>query len=100
MRSKLIALGVTAVMLLSGVVTVFGQQRPEIRVRMQFAGPGTLDPVYNVRAADYFTYYNIFSSLVRWKPGGTELEPDLAERWESADGRVWTFFLRRGVQFH
>jgi peptide/nickel transport system substrate-binding protein len=28
------------------------------------------------------------------------IEPDLAERWEaSADGRSWTFHLRRGVQF-
>jgi peptide/nickel transport system substrate-binding protein len=75
--------------------------RPEIRARLQFARPADLDPVYNTRAADYFVYVNIFSQLVRWKPGGTELEPDLAERWTaSPDGRVWTFYLRKGVQFH
>ena len=78
-----------------------GQQAREIRVRMQFSGPRSLDPVYNTRAADYFTYSNIFNNLVRWKPGGTELEADLAERWEiSADGRIYTFYLRRGIQFH
>lgn len=75
--------------------------RPEIRARLQFARPADLDPVYNTRAADYFVYVNIFSHLVRWKPGGTDLEPDLAERWTaSPDGRVWTFSLRKGVLFH
>ena len=31
----------------------------------------------------------------------TDIEPALAEVWESsADGSVWTFDLRQGVQFH
>jgi len=46
----------------------------------------------------------IHGALVRFKPGSispADLEPDLAERWDtSADGRVWTFFLRPGVRFH
>jgi peptide/nickel transport system substrate-binding protein len=101
-KMSVIAVALVVLLLASvGVEVSQGQAaRPEIRVRMQFAGPRTLDPVYNNRAADYFVYYNIFNYLVRWKPGGTELEPDLAERWETSDGRVWTFFLRRGVQFH
>lgn len=75
--------------------------RPDVRVRLQFARAVDLDPANNTRASDYFVYCNIFSHLVRYRPGGTELEPDLAERWQaSSGGRVWTFRLRRGVQFH
>jgi len=46
----------------------------------------------------------IFNGLVRFKPGSMDpatMEPDLAEKWTStADGRVWTFSLRKGVKFH
>jgi peptide/nickel transport system substrate-binding protein len=42
----------------------------------------------------------IFNTLVRAKPGATDVEPDLATTWSvSPDGLVWTFQLRRGVTF-
>ncbi len=103
MIRRVVALVLWGLALLSlPFVQAHGQgARPEIRVRLQFSPPQNLDPVYNTRAADYYVEWNIFEHLVRWKPGGTELEPDLAERWEvSPDGRVWTFVLRKGVQFH
>ncbi|MBI2908209.1 MAG: ABC transporter substrate-binding protein [Chloroflexi bacterium] len=42
------------------------------------------------------------SGLLQYDPHApTEVIPDLAERWEvSADGKVYTFHLRRGVKFH
>jgi dipeptide transport system substrate-binding protein len=43
----------------------------------------------------------IYDTLLQMKPGTTEVEPALAERWDvSADGRVYTLHLRRGVKFH
>jgi peptide/nickel transport system substrate-binding protein len=43
----------------------------------------------------------IYESLLRYRSGTTRIEAGLAERWEmSADGRQWTFHLRRGVRFH
>jgi peptide/nickel transport system substrate-binding protein len=43
----------------------------------------------------------IFDHLVRYRHDSTQVEPSLATAWDvSADGRVWTFHLRRGVAFH
>ncbi|HLQ32552.1 MAG TPA: ABC transporter substrate-binding protein [Chloroflexota bacterium] len=43
----------------------------------------------------------MFEGLVRFKPGTTDVEPALAEKWQaSSDGLTWTFNLRKGVKFH
>src|SRR6516162_11577882 len=42
----------------------------------------------------------IMNTLVRMKPGETDIEPDLATSWSvSPDGLIWTFKLRQGVVF-
>jgi peptide/nickel transport system substrate-binding protein len=60
----------------------------------------TLDPPRITTMPDYPLAMNIFSGLVRYKPNGLDVEPDLAERYEvSSDGLTYTFSLRRGVKF-
>ncbi len=64
---------------------------------------GTLDPHMAVGTQDRIPVSWMFNGLVRFKPGTIDpkqIEPDLAESWDkSADGLVWTFHLRHGVQF-
>ena len=43
----------------------------------------------------------IYEGLVRYKSGGTDVEPSLAETWDLApDGLSVIFHLRKGVTFH
>ncbi len=63
-----------------------------------------MDPHRMVTTQDRPLASWMFNGLMRTKPGTIaldQLEPDLAESFEtSADRLTWTFKLRRGVQFH
>ncbi|WP_339060377.1 ABC transporter substrate-binding protein [Tepidibacillus marianensis] len=42
----------------------------------------------------------IYDQLVQFKDESTEIEPDLAEKWDvSPDGLVYTFYLKKGISF-
>ncbi len=42
----------------------------------------------------------MYDSLLSYKIGGVEVQPGLADKWESnADLTEWTFHLRQGVKF-
>src|SRR5688572_26517125 len=75
-----------------------------LRVAVQATDIGTLDPHRTSSTHEKTPISWIFGGLVRFKPGSADpaqIEGDLAESWtESKDGKVWTFKLRRGVQFH
>ena len=58
-----------------------------------------LDPHFAVSITDIMLVEQLYHHLTfidtKNKP-----EPDLAEKWESADGKVWVFTLRKGVKFN
>lgn len=61
----------------------------------------TLDPAQMLFAKDLHLVKQIFDTLVRFDPKDRTIKPHLAHFWESdRHGRVWTFYLRKGVRFH
>jgi peptide/nickel transport system substrate-binding protein len=59
-----------------------------------------LDPVTQDANPDIWAFTQIYQQLARVNVKGDGFEPDLAERWTtSADGRTWTFFLRKTARF-
>src|SRR5689334_24169835 len=61
----------------------------------------TLDPQVGYDWQNWSVIKSIFDGLMDYKPGTTELEPDLAESYTiSDDGLTYTFKLRQGVKFH
>jgi len=65
------------------------------------ADPTGFDPEAVLNNTSGFVMATIYDSLVKYKPGTVDVEPGLAQSWEtSADGLTWTFHLRQGVKFH
>lgn len=61
----------------------------------------TLDPAIGYDWQNWSMIKSLFDGLMDYKPGTTELVPDLAESYEiSPDGKTFTFKLRQGVKFH
>ena len=61
----------------------------------------TLDPQIGYDWQNWSVIKSIFDGLMDYKPGTTELEPDLAESFTiSDDGQTYTFKLRDGIKFH
>ncbi|MFN0194918.1 MAG: ABC transporter substrate-binding protein, partial [Aestuariivirga sp.] len=61
----------------------------------------TLDPAIGYDWQNPAMMQAIFDGLMDYRPGTTELTPDLAESYAiSEDGRTYTFKLRQGVKFH
>lgn len=72
----------------------------EIAVAMSSLMEEAFDPKISTQSNTLAQLTPLFDFLVGVTPEG-KLGPGIAERWEiSADGKAWTFYLRRGVKFH
>lgn len=75
------------------------QQRPStLRIRF-YDDPAGFDPANIFRIENENIAFNIFSGLTTYDSGTGAIIPDLAESWENAANRVWTFKLRRDVKW-
>ena len=77
-----------------------------LNIGMAAIDAGRLDPHLSATTPDKALFNWMFNGLVRMKQGTMNPDPalmegDLAESWKStADGKQWTFNLRKGVQCH
>ncbi|MBC9711508.1 ABC transporter substrate-binding protein [Streptomyces sp. TRM66268-LWL] len=63
--------------------------------------PSSLDPSLASDGETFRVTRQAFEALIEHEPGGTKMVGGLAEKWSSdATGKVWTFNLRKGVEFH
>ncbi len=96
-------LSVFLVLSLVGVLLVSGQA---FASRKGMLIIGTTDKITSLDPAKQYDYLssnildNISCGLVMNKVGSAEIEPVLAKSWKiSKDGKVYTFYLRKGVVF-
>ncbi|GLY35904.1 ABC transporter substrate-binding protein [Amycolatopsis sp. NBRC 101858] len=62
--------------------------------------PKMFDPAFNDEGETFRITRQIYDTLIQNKPGTADLEPSLAEKWESSnEGKTWTFTLKSGVKF-
>ncbi|MDX3808236.1 ABC transporter substrate-binding protein [Bosea thiooxidans] len=101
MRNRVLGLAGTVLVALLPLKS--SAQETVLRVSTGGANVSTLDAHRASATDDVAVVSWIYNGLVRFKPGSADpkdIEPDLAERWEtSPDGKVWTFHLRKDVKF-
>lgn len=89
----------TAAAASGGAATAPGKPGGTLKVALN-AELGKLDPAFSGQFVERQVFYNMYDSLVAADPN-LKIVPALAESWEiSADGKTYTFKLRKGVKFH
>lgn len=100
-RGILLAVLVGAALLASLVPPGFSQGRGNSMIVTFKDDISTLDPAIGYDWQNWSIIKSIFDGLMDYDPGTTKLVPHLAESFTvSADGKTYTFKLRRGIKFH
>jgi peptide/nickel transport system substrate-binding protein len=88
-----------AVVLVCGLAVGFAAMG-QTMLRVTYAWPTYADPAVGSDYSSSSTFVNLYDSLVYPTLEG-DVKPHLAEVWESSDdGLIWTFYLRKGINFH
>jgi len=78
-----------------------GEQIPPTLIYGRGGDSVGLDPAHQEDGESFKVCESIYDMLVQYQRDSTEVEPGLAESWEtSEDGLEWTFHLRPNIKFH
>jgi peptide/nickel transport system substrate-binding protein len=81
--------------------TTAAQDKDTLVIALDTLGAMVMDPIADTRAPHAHYHAPIWDSLVGFDLEKGGIGPGVAERWErAADGRSWTFHLRKGLKFH
>ena len=92
----------TRLLLVLVMLSIAGFAQAKTLVYCSEGSPEGFNPILDTAGTTFdATAKNIFEGLTHFIRGTTEIEPGMAESWDvSADGKVYTFKLRKGVKFH
>ncbi len=96
-RAKSMLLAASAAVLITTAIAVPARADGSMVVTYK-DDVSTLDPAIGYDWQNWSMIKSLFDGLMDYKPGTTELIPDLAESYEiSPDGTQYTFKIRPGV---
>ena len=101
-RSTLVQLTVGIALAVLMVLAVVLPSEAQVR-RLIFASAGTNESnrFWIIGRPQHLQYDPFLETLLDVDPETSAYTPRLAEKWESTpDMKEWTFYLRKGVQFH
>ena len=82
------------------LAAVAGAAQAKTLVYCSEGSPENFSPMLNTTGTTFDANAPIYDTLVRFKPGTTEIEPGLAEKWDiSPDGKTYTFHLRQNANW-
>jgi peptide/nickel transport system substrate-binding protein len=99
MGKKLFFVFLTALLLLSVGSLWAAPVVPGGTVRIGSQAISNLDPHFATSIADITLLEQVYQHLTYIDPSN-RVVPDLATKWQSADGKVWIFTIRTGVKFN
>jgi peptide/nickel transport system substrate-binding protein len=85
----------------AGAPRAVAQDKDTLVIALDTLGAMVMDPIADTRAPHAHYHAPVWDSLVGFDFEKGGIGPGVAERWErAADGRSWTFYLRKGLKFH
>src|SRR3989454_2066122 len=97
----LLSLALGALLVAGAAFDTSAADKDTLVIALDTLGAQVMDPIMDTRAPHAHYHAPIWDSLVGFDLEKGGFGPGAAERWElAADGRSWTFYLRKGQRFH